>query len=138
VAVSNLLRLLELPDEALQLLEQGRLTEGHGRALLLSPDHADRRTLARRAAAEDWSVRELERRARHGAPSARRPPRRAAAELHPDRQAAIDQISDALSEALGSDVSVRPVGLGYTVQLSFASLDDALDMARRLRLRRAA
>jgi hypothetical protein len=58
--------------------------------------------------------------------------------LHPDRQAAIDQISDALSEALGSDVNVRPAGLGYTVKLSFASLDDALDMARRLRLRRAA
>lgn len=138
VAVSNLLRLLELPDEALQLLEERRLTEGHGRALLLAADHADRRTLARRAAAEEWSVRELERRARHRPHGARLPDRRSPAEEHPDRQAAIEQIADALGEALGSDVKVRPSGQGYTVQLSFGSLDDALDMARRLRIRRAA
>src|SRR3954463_12051532 len=49
VAVSNLLRLLDLPDEALALVEDGRLSEGHGRALLLADDHADRRRLARPA-----------------------------------------------------------------------------------------
>src|SRR5205085_6566781 len=63
VAVSNLIRLLDLPDEALELIERGELTEGHGRALLLAEDHAVRRTLAREAAA-GWSVRELEARAR--------------------------------------------------------------------------
>ena len=51
VAVSNLIRLLDLPDEALELIERGELTEGHGRALLLAADHADRRTLARDAVA---------------------------------------------------------------------------------------
>ncbi|MGB2712329.1 MAG: ParB/RepB/Spo0J family partition protein, partial [Conexibacter sp.] len=50
VAVSNLIRLLDLPDEALALVEQGRLSEGHGRALLLARDHGDRRRLARDAA----------------------------------------------------------------------------------------
>src|SRR2546421_3707063 len=44
VAVSNLMRLLELPDEALELLVRGELSEGHGRALLLCEDHAARRT----------------------------------------------------------------------------------------------
>ena len=44
VAVSNLIRLLDLPDEALELIERGALTEGHGRALLLADDHAARRT----------------------------------------------------------------------------------------------
>ncbi len=44
VAVSNLIRLLDLPDEALELIERGDLTEGHGRALLLATDHAARRT----------------------------------------------------------------------------------------------
>src|SRR5947208_8157303 len=39
VAVSNLIRLLDLPDEALALIERGELTEGHGRALLLAGDH---------------------------------------------------------------------------------------------------
>src|SRR3954468_20087753 len=46
VAVSNLLRLLDLPDELLEHLAEGRLTEGHGRALLLTDDHAARRSLA--------------------------------------------------------------------------------------------
>ena len=48
VAVSNLMRLLDLPDEVLDLLVEGRLTEGHGRALLTAPDHADRRRLGPR------------------------------------------------------------------------------------------
>ena len=70
VAVSNLLRLLDLPDEVLDLLVEGRLTEGHGRALLMAPDHADRRRLGRAAADEGWTVRETEARAREAA----RPP----------------------------------------------------------------
>src|SRR4051812_2720962 len=54
VAVSNLMRLLDLPDEALDLIGGGELTEGHGRALLLAEDHAERRRLARSAASEGW------------------------------------------------------------------------------------
>src|SRR5215218_5529671 len=64
VAISNLLRILDLPDEALELIEQGRLTEGHGRALLLAEDQADRRRLAYTAAEGGWSVRVTEERAR--------------------------------------------------------------------------
>src|ERR1700760_4377701 len=50
VAVSNLIRLLDLPDDVLDLLVRGELTEGHGRALLTVEDHAERRRLARAAA----------------------------------------------------------------------------------------
>ena len=64
VAVSNLIRLLDLPDEVLEAIQAGELSEGHGRALLTAPDHGDRRRLARSAVQNDWSVRELERRAR--------------------------------------------------------------------------
>src|SRR5919198_1471957 len=67
VAVSNLLRLLDLPDEALELIEARELTEGHGRALLLAPQHDERRRLARDAARNGWSVRETEARARAAA-----------------------------------------------------------------------
>ena len=67
VAVSNLLRLLELPDEALELIGDGVLSEGHGRALLMAPDHDARRRLARDAAAHGWSVRQTEARARAAA-----------------------------------------------------------------------
>lgn len=136
VAVSNLLRLLDLPDDALDLLESGRLTEGHGRALLLASDNAERRRLARAAAAEKWSVRELERRAREQPTPARSPSLRR--QLHPDQAAAVEQISDALGEALGGDVEVKPSAGGYVAQLRFATPEEALDLARRLSLRSVA
>ena len=63
-AVSNLIRLLDLPDEALELLESGELSEGHGRALLGADGNDVRRRLARDAARGGWSVRETENRAK--------------------------------------------------------------------------
>jgi len=64
VAVSNLMRILDLPDDVLDLLSDGTLSEGHGRALLMASDHADRRRLARTAVAESWTVRHTEAQAR--------------------------------------------------------------------------
>jgi ParB family chromosome partitioning protein len=141
VAVSNLIRLLDLPDEAIELIEHGELTEGHGRALLLAEDHGDRRRLARTAAASRWSVRELESRAR-AAGSGRSQSRRQAQRrppLHPDQAAAIEQITDSFAAALGRDVEVRPArGGGYRVELSFESLDAALNLVLCLQSRAAA
>ena len=139
VAVSNLLRLLDLPDETLALLVEGALSAGHGRALLLASDHAERRRLARDAAANGWSVRVLEDRARatndDGGASRRRPPRRG---MHPDQAEAVGRIGDALSAALGTEVRVRPAGDGYKAELDLGSLDAALDLARRIRPRAVA
>jgi ParB family chromosome partitioning protein len=135
VAVSNLIRLLDLPDEALALLESGDLSEGHGRALLLAQDNAVRRTLARKAAAERWSVRELEARARaSGAEvaSAASDPERRPDVVAADRDAAAAQISDALGAALGADVRVRAGANGFNAQLHFASLEEALSLADRI------
>src|SRR5215217_8485832 len=61
VAISNLIRLLELPEEALELIERGDLSEGHGRAILVCKDHDSRRALARAARDSAWPVRETER-----------------------------------------------------------------------------
>src|SRR5690606_29671227 len=59
VAVSNLLRLLDLPPMIGKLLDEKKLRMGHARALLtLEPGLAQR--LAREAAANEWSVRQLE------------------------------------------------------------------------------
>jgi ParB family transcriptional regulator, chromosome partitioning protein len=60
-AVSNRLRLLELPDEVLWMLARGELTEGHARAVLAVPDHDGRRRLARRISRDGLSVRAAER-----------------------------------------------------------------------------
>jgi len=135
VAVSNLIRLLDLPDEALELMERGDLSEGHGRALLLARAHDARRRLARDAAAAGWSVRELERRAREAdeprpVRSRSTSPRRGV--LHPDQEAAVARLTDAFGTALGADVTVTPSGDGYRLQLAFDSLDEALELARRL------
>jgi ParB family chromosome partitioning protein len=140
VAVSNLIRLLELPDDALALIERGELSEGHGRALLLADDHEHRRRLGREAASHHWSVRELEHRARAARSRDARPaPRGRHAPLHPDQQAALDQITDALGAALGLNVEVTAAAGGrYRARLEFGSLDEALDVARRLGLRAAA
>ena len=97
VAISNLLRLLDLPDEALELIEAGRLSEGHGKRLLLAEDHADRRRLARAAAEGGWSVRVVEERAREANAGRSRSPAKGRAAVHPDQEAALAEIADALS-----------------------------------------
>jgi len=138
VAVSNLLRLLDLPDEALALIERGELSEGHGRALLLATEHADRRRLARAAAADGWSVRVLEAKAREAnAPDAPPRARRAARQPHPDQAAAATEIADALGGALGIEVTVTPSATGYRAEISFDDPAQALELARRLRRPRA-
>jgi ParB family chromosome partitioning protein len=137
VAVSNLMRLLDLPDEALDLLEGGTLSEGHGRALLLAKDHAARRQLARSAAAEGWSVRSVEDRARRSNEEAgggqKRRARISSSRAHPDQEEAAAGIEAALGEALGVEVKAHPlVAGGYRVELSFASREEVMELAERL------
>lgn len=135
VAVSNLIRLLDLPDEVIELLALGTLSEGHGRALLLAADHGDRRALARAAAAEGWSVRITEDRARESneQKGAARSRGSRAAVLHPDQEQAVAEIAGELGDALGVDVAVRPTPGGYRVSLLVADAEEAREIARRAR-----
>ncbi len=59
-AVANALRLMALPDAIRQLLEEGKLSAGHGRALLTLSDGSLQRKLAQKVIAEDLSVRQTE------------------------------------------------------------------------------
>ena len=136
VAVSNLVRLLDLPDDAIELLQQGVLSEGHGRALLLAEDHASRRSLARAAADEGWSVRVTEERARESnAPSKPASDARIRRAAHPDQEQAAKEIAQALSGALGAEVTVKVAPGGYRAELAFSAPEEALELARRLRPR---
>jgi len=134
VAVSNLLRLLDLPDEALALIEDGSLSEGHGRALLMAPDHDSRRRLARDAAAHGWSVRQTEdrARARAGRDEVEVAAHKRTRPAHPDQVAAAERLGEVFGRALGADVRVTPTATGYQVQLAFESLEEALEVAERL------
>jgi ParB family chromosome partitioning protein len=131
-AVSNLIRLLELPDETLELLEAGELSEGHGRALLGASGNDVRRRLGRDAVRGGWSVRETENRVRlAGQPKAK--PRRAV--VDPEEAAAMAAASDALEAALGHEVVVRTKGDGVVAELRFDDLEEAQALARTLRKR---
>ncbi|NWF31468.1 ParB/RepB/Spo0J family partition protein [Stenotrophomonas sp. SAM-B] len=104
-AVSNLLRLLELPVAIRLLLETRRLEMGHARALLtLAPELASK--LAQEAADQGWSVREVEHRAQQFAagkvPGALRKKPAAAAP-----QADIASLETELSESLGARVAIN-------------------------------
>jgi ParB family transcriptional regulator, chromosome partitioning protein len=143
VAVSNLVRLLDLPEEAIELLQEGALSEGHGRALLLAEDHGARTRLARAAVQEGWSVRTVEARAREanadgGTGRGRRHGKQGTAggDAHPDQEQAAREIADALGAALGAEVQVKPTrDGGYRAEMGFATPEEALELARRLRPR---
>jgi ParB family chromosome partitioning protein len=126
-AVSNLIRLLDLPDEALSMLEAGELSEGHGRALLGARGNDARRRLARDAARHGWSVRETENRVKLASQpkSAARGSGRSAEE-----SAALRDAADRFEAALGHEVRVRPRGEEVAVEIRFESLDEALELAR--------
>jgi ParB family chromosome partitioning protein len=138
VAVSNLLRLLDLPDEVLEQLQTGVLSEGHGRALLLVEDHDARRRLGRAAVSGGWSVRVTERRAREaGATGDARTTRERISGprggAHPDQEQAAREIADALQRALGANVEVRPArDGGYRAAIEFDTPQQAFELAERL------
>jgi ParB family transcriptional regulator, chromosome partitioning protein len=127
-AVSNLIRLLELPDEALALLESGELSEGHGRALLAARGNDVRRRLARDAAKGGWSVRETENRTKlAGQPKTKRPRKNPS----PEEEAALREAADRFETSLGHEVRVRRHRDEIAVELRFEDLDEALDFSRR-------
>jgi ParB family transcriptional regulator, chromosome partitioning protein len=130
VAVSNLIRLLELPDEALGLIEAGHLSGGHGRALLLCADHAQRRSLARQASSGGWTVRETERRAKQTGQTTQTPPKRA--KSNPELDEAATNAQEALASALGRDVRVQVLSKGFRVQFEVQSTDEAMSLAQSL------
>jgi len=133
-AVTNTLRLLSLPPAIQALLADGRLSAGHAKALLGSPDRAFQEQLARRAAADSWSVRMLEEavRDRGGAPAPQAPeaaPGRVGdgAGLSPAtrlRPPGLLELEELLAEYLSTRVNVT-MGTGKgKVVIEFADLED--------------
>ena len=130
VAISNLVRLLDLPEEALELIEAGQLSEGHGRAILLCKDHVSRKRLARSARDGAWSVRETERRAREAenGPAEKAEPK----VIHPDLAEALAAAEDTLAAALGRDVKARARGEHVVVEIEFDTPAEAVELARSM------
>lgn len=128
-AVSNLLRLLELPEAIRALVERRELEMGHARALLTLPAQ-QAQALAQQAAAEGWSVRETERRVQvlqKGADTKAKPSSR-----KPD--ADVVMLERELSESLGAKVSVQTGrgGRGKLV-IAYHSNDELEGILERMR-----
>ena len=123
--LAHTVRLLKLPDEAIELIDAGALSKGHGKALLTEPDHSRRRALATRAAERGWSVRALEAEIARGMQ-----PRRRSSAPHPDRLAAAAELHDVLGWATGCEIQARPHRFGYQLVLD----QDAVDRLTKLLL----
>lgn len=120
-AVTNMLRLLQLPAAIQGMLDRSELTGGHARALLTVEDEAYAVNVARKAAAEGWSVRQVEdaARIRSGDEEPKRPRR-----LPPVRPAAIIELESRLAEHLETNVKIDYGQSGGKMVVRFASLDD--------------
>jgi ParB family chromosome partitioning protein len=122
-AVSNRVRLLDLPEQVLWMLARGELTEGHARAVLALPDDGERLRLARRISRDGMTVRAAERAARDG--GARRRPRLQAA-VDP---ALADRASSAVKQLTGfsARVAAGRLEIAFEGETQLAELVESLE-----------
>jgi ParB family chromosome partitioning protein len=117
--VANALRLLKLPAEVVNLVDEGKLSEGHARALLGLNDRSQITRMAHDAVAQGWSVRDMETKVRGSRPAgSRREPVRQQAPTH-------RRIEDSLRKRLGTDVKVTAKRKGRgSLEISYYSEED--------------
>ena len=133
-SVTNALRLFSLPPAIQALLADGRLSAGHAKALLGTPDRAFQEQLARRASTEGWSVRAVEDAVRArgeagaqssggGESSTRGPsePRIPGSKLRP---AGLMELEERIADYLATRVSVKMANKKGTITVEFADLED--------------
>ena len=128
VAVTNTLRLLELPDEVQLMVERGLLSEGHGRALLGLADHGRRRSVAGMVGERGLSVRETEALVRKLTA-----PEKAAAAAPAGAELA--DLVDELYGLLEAPVSIRSGKRGGKIEIAYrdqAELERLLALLRSL------
>ena len=125
--LTNILRLLKLPESIQNLIDLGKLSPGHGRALLGLENMEE---LARKAVSEGWSVRYMEQLARaqkeEVAPTSPLMPT-----LSPPNQEG-DALARQLHEMTGLDIGVRLKRRGGVISLRFHSPRDLDDILQKL------
>jgi ParB family transcriptional regulator, chromosome partitioning protein len=125
VAITNALRLFQLPPSVQRLVADDRLTAGHARALLGTPDRAFQEAFARRAANEQLSVRAVEEAVRQhnelSEPQESVPPRPAPTRLRPP---GVLELEELLADHLSTKVRVDMGANRGKVIIEFATLED--------------
>ena len=124
--MSNLLRLLGLPKPVRELVLDGKLDMGHGRALIPLPS-AKQIELAHVIAAKGYSVRQAERLVRHELAPPKPPP--------PPRDRDVANLETELSDLLGTRLSIEPRGAkgAGRVVIDYSSLDQLDELVEKLR-----
>lgn len=128
-AVSNLLRLLSLPEPIQDMVHDYKLEMGHVRALLPLPA-LEQLTLAQQSVAEGWSVREIERRVQQRvAANTSQAKQTARRQLDPD----IARLGEKISDWLGAHVAIqhRASGKGK-ITIAYSSLDELEGLLAKL------
>ena len=122
-AISNTLRLFQLPPTIQRLVAEGQLAEGHARALLGTPDRAFQEALAKRSVSEGLSVRAVEEavRARNSVAAGSTSPPAPARRLRPP---GLLELEELLSQHLDTRVKVEMGSKKGRVLVEFATLED--------------
>lgn len=128
-AVTNTVRLLQLPPPIQAMLVSGVLTAGHARALLGSEDEAYAVHIAERAAAEGWTVRRVEETMRLRDARGRVGDGVAVTTMRP---AAIIELEEKLEEKLGTKVKIDYRGKGGRITIRYATSEDLERIYRHL------
>ncbi|RYE50285.1 MAG: ParB/RepB/Spo0J family partition protein [Hyphomicrobiales bacterium] len=130
-SVTNTMRLLDLPEEAINALREGKITEGHGRALLTAPGEGARRALLRRAVRDGLSVRELERLARESGEAA---DVEATPEIRLPRAPSTDltRLETTLQRALGARLKLKAKRRGGQIIIDFSSPEELSRLVKRM------
>jgi ParB family transcriptional regulator, chromosome partitioning protein len=123
--IANTIRLLQLPADVQQLLADGRIQAGHGRALLSLNDAEAQTSLALRAAAEDLSVRDVEELVRRyiDQPTSTKEQRVENAQPAPS-SASMVEVEEILSEQLATRVAIQMGKKRGRIVVEFGSADD--------------
>ncbi len=122
--IATSLRLLKLPDDIQKFIEEGRLSAGHGRALLLTDNPAVQKRVAGTIIEKQMSVREAERAVKSAAVSADTDARAKRSIITKD--ANIRAAETKLMRALGTNVKITPSGKGNAgkIEIEYYNLDD--------------
>lgn len=124
-AIANSLRLLALPQQVVDLIREGKLSAGHGRALLALEEESAILEAAQTAVKKHWTVREIEKMAQSSH-------KKTKVSTGPDKDHYYTELELALSQVLGRQVTITSKGKNRTLSISFFDKEDLSALVSRL------
>ena len=124
-AIANSLRLLALPQQVVDLIREGKLSAGHGRALLALEEESAILEAAQTAVKKHWTVREIEKMAQSSHQKTK-------VSTGPDKDHYYTELELALSQVLGRQVTITSKGKNRTLSIAFFDKEDLSALVSRL------